>query len=195
MREETNMADGEKGCGPQPYAEVPPDHGWEFERLTAYVQQLNQRISDGERSLTPQYWCLGSALSKARRFVARGAWSEFLRSLGIDKTRGSKSRAIFRAFATVEAVRGLTVEQAYAARRPATTSAEKPGRRERSTVVQDDLGCAIDRLAQQTERCGQEPAATSHGEILALLATVRRSLDCLRLLETRLKQALEACEE
>ena len=105
----------DQGCGPQPSAADLPDHSWDLVRLTEFMRDQQQLIISEEKKVAPTYWRLGCALAQARKRCARGSWKQYLVSLGIEKTRCSKARAIFLAFSAVEDLADLSVAEAYAA--------------------------------------------------------------------------------
>lgn len=98
----------DESCGPQ----QPPSENWNADQLGRYAQSQNEDINAGERYLTPSYWRLGQALHLARTKVKNG-WGEFLETWGIDKTRASKARAIYKTFGDPDKVSEMSVEQAY----------------------------------------------------------------------------------
>jgi 3-methyladenine DNA glycosylase AlkC len=75
-----------------------------------------------------------------------------LEHLGIDKTRASKARAIYRTFSKEEDVAGLTVEEAYAQRqrkRSATPPAPAAAAVESKKSIQS-LRTSVGKIAQRT---------------------------------------------
>lgn len=104
-----------------------PSLDWDLTRIESYAADLSRKIDEVERPLAQEHWRLGSSLTmlKQKGKFRRGEFSALLKRLGIDKTRASKARAIFRTFATAEKLDGLTVEAAYQ-------------RRERKMKKQDD---------------------------------------------------------
>jgi hypothetical protein len=118
-----------------------PDHSWGVEELGAYAKAQHEAIVHGEQSLTHLYWRLGNALELARRQFDRGQWGKYLESLGLNKTRVSKARAIFRRFGTPEAIGDLGVEEAYAERQRrqvhARSRPKSPGADERESEQSD----------------------------------------------------------
>jgi len=91
-----------KSCGPQLFAEGEPSNEWGLEELGVYAQIQYHQILDGEKLLTPTYWRLGHVLVLAKKAFKHGKWSQYLKSLGIDATRASKARAIYRTFNNAE---------------------------------------------------------------------------------------------
>lgn len=112
----TNAIKLAESCGPQHLDEEQPSRTWGLEKLGEFAQRQQRRIVDGEQALTLVYWLLGQALDWARQQLTRGQWGAYLAELGIDKTRASKARAIFRAFRSLNDVEGQSVEEAYACR-------------------------------------------------------------------------------
>lgn len=106
----------EKGCESQPLPEGNPTPKWTSEQLASYAQQQHQQIASSEEPLTSLYWRLGLALSVARAKFKHGKWGEYLQSLGIDKTRASKARAIHKACPKERDIANLSVAKAYARR-------------------------------------------------------------------------------
>jgi hypothetical protein len=104
--------DVSQGCGPQPFDQL-VSHATPLTRLTELAGEVHAALVAFEKSATPHYWRLGQILMLARKQVSRGDWADFLATLGIEKTRASKARAIFRAFYTAEETTGLSVGEAY----------------------------------------------------------------------------------
>ena len=95
----------EKSCGsPQLLPGNEPNNEWLPEQLGTYAQTQYQQIVDGETHLTRPYWRLGHALEIAKKSFGHGQWEQYLKSLGIDPTRASKARAIYRTFANEDDV-------------------------------------------------------------------------------------------
>ena len=114
----------EKSCGsPQLLPGSEPNNEWLPEQLGIYAQAQYQQIVDNETYLSLPYWRLGHALEIAKKSFGHGQWEQYLKSLGIDPTRASKARAIYRTFACENDVAHLTVEAAYARRRKRQSAA------------------------------------------------------------------------
>jgi hypothetical protein len=77
---------------------------------------VERKIRTAEASLTPLYWALGDTLLALREQHPHGEWLAYLNSLGVNKTRWEKAKAIRETFPTVDACRNLSVEEAYEAR-------------------------------------------------------------------------------
>lgn len=101
-----------KSCDPQLSSEDPQSN-WDLDRLRNYARARNDEIDRVEYSLTELYWRLGCALNVARRHFGHGQWGKFLEEQGVDKTRSSRACAIHRTFDSVEAVKDLSVQEAY----------------------------------------------------------------------------------
>lgn len=106
----------DKCCTPQHFPTGCPNVEWTAEQLQNYAQSQHQAICDDERALAVKYWRLGTALNLLRTDCRHGQWEQLLRTLGIDKTRASRARAIARTFADESELAGLTVQEAYARR-------------------------------------------------------------------------------
>jgi len=134
-------ATSEKSFVAKLFSPEEPDHSWGVEELGAYAKAQHEAIVHGEQSLTHLYWRLGNALELARRQFDRGQWGKYLESLGLNKTRVSKARAIFRRFGTPEAIGDLGVEEAYAERQRrqvhARSRPKSPGADERESEQSD----------------------------------------------------------
>lgn len=115
----------EKSFEPQLLPAGPPTAEWGVEQLGVYAQLQHRIIVDGETSLAAVYWRLGHALGLARKDFSRGQWQGYLKKLGIDKTRASKARAIYRTFKEEEQVRGLSVDEAYGRRKRKLAKAKR----------------------------------------------------------------------
>lgn len=183
------MKDGkqtEKSCGTQPFLTQAPSHQWGVDRLGQYAQQQHQVIVDGEKRIAPAYWRLGHSLTLARKQFARGHWSRFLKQWGIDKTRASKARAIFRTFSTEGHVEGKSVEEAYA---------ERPRRQVHAHRRQAKLPAKVTSKVELVKRFSQDVAAlVKHAdaadpyEARELLVTVTHAIVQLEELEKELRQ-------
>ena len=107
---------GSKSCDPQHLSSM-PSHGWTMSALTSRAQEEYAAIKNQESCLAGLYWRLGQALDLIRKKFEYGSWATQLVTIGIDKTRAAKARAIFQAHSSEEDVSGMTVDEAYAARR------------------------------------------------------------------------------
>jgi len=105
-----------KSCDPQLLNKL-PEESWDLETLAQYSRAQGDRINQAEQTLSLLYWRLGAALTYARRHFDHGQWSRYLEQLGIDRTRASKARAIFRTFRSEQFVAGLSVDEAYSKRK------------------------------------------------------------------------------
>lgn len=152
----------EKSFGAKLFSPEAPDHSWGVEELGAYAKAQHAAIVQGEQSLTRLYWSLGNALELARRQFDRGQWGKYLASLGLNKTRVSKARAIFRRFASPEAIGDLGVEEAYAERQ----RHQESSRRERRRAEEHDPAAE----EEATDRAMREPSAEDLEGFLAEVA-------------------------
>jgi hypothetical protein len=106
-----------------------------------------------------------------------------LTELGIDKTRASKARAIYRTFAQEDEVAGLTVEEAYARRR------KKKGKEPADDVATPKpdvkgLRKSVGKIAQRTGAVIHDAAFAVPEEAVVLIPAVRNAI---RQLEELLK--------
>ena len=159
------------------------------------MRDQHQRIIAGEQSVAPTYWRLGCALAQARKQCARGEWKRYLVSLGIEKTRCSKARAIFRAFSAVEDLAEFTVEEAYAARRPRPSTPKQKDPVDAAVSPSEELAAALAHTREQTVRLNEVHGNISHGELQNLLGIVRQTIDQLQEFERELCQAIDALEQ
>lgn len=171
--------DVSQGCGPQPFDEL-LSHATPLTRLTELAGEVHAALVAFEKSATPHYWRLGQILMLARKQVPRGEWADFLAALGIEKTRASKARAIFRTFHTAEGTAGLSVADAYdrRARRPFAekrlrqTPDEAIGERR---VPEVTLPHWVDRLAEDAARLRDEVQFLSPEQSEKLGVAIRRA--------------------
>jgi len=189
-----NLADP-KSCGtPQPLPTAQPSNEWLPEQLKTYAQAQYRQIIDGESYLTPPYWRLGHALVLAKKTFTHGQWTHYLEELGIDKTRASKARAIYRTFTGEEDVAGLTVEEAYARRRrkkpratPGSASdAAGPQRNSRS------LRTSVGSISKRTAAVIHDAAFVAPEEATILIPAVRKAIHELQELLGALEQQAAA---
>lgn len=159
-----------------------PDHSWGVEELGAYAKDQHEAIIHGEQSLTHLYWRLGNALELARRQFDRGQWGKYLESLGLNKTRVSKARAIFRRFGTPEAIGDLGVEEAYAERHRRQVSSRRDHRKAESHSSEEE---------EATDRAVCEPSAEELEGFLAEVATrAERLVDVAAFLDRDRRRSL-----
>ena len=83
------------------------------EELEGQVVELIEQIDISEKSLTPPYWWLGETLNKLRGQFPHGEWLPYLESLGVNKTRWERAKAIRKTFTTPDECANLTVTDAY----------------------------------------------------------------------------------
>ena len=179
-----------ESCGPQLFADGEPSNEWGLEELDIYAQMQYQHILSGERLLSPAYWRLGHALVLAKEAFAHGKWSQHLKDLGIDKTRASKARAIYRTFDKPEDVAGLTVEEAYARRQ-----GKEPAQSDRANddVAQPEedvqrLRRSVSSIGKRTEGVIDAAAFAAPAEAQILIPAVRKAIRQLQELLACLEQ-------
>jgi len=188
MSDDTNDL---KPCGPPrtlPASE--PTTEWLPEQLSLYAQIQYRRIVEEETRLTRPYWRLGHALELAKRSFGYGQWAKYLEQLGIDPTRASKARAIYRTFAKEDDVARLTVEDAYArrARKRSTMPSDSDGSRKHGKCLRK----SVTSIAQRTGAVIQEAAFAASEEAMILIPAVRKAIRELQtLLEFLERQAAE----
>jgi len=132
------------------------------------------------------YWRLGQALNLARSHSSRGEWASFLDDLGIEKTRASRARAIQSAFATEEAVAGLTVEQAYAQRKSKSKPAAAKKRQAQKTTAQE-LTEQLIAFQEQFDLCAAAVTLNDSAESQPLWRTLAETIKLLTEYQQRLK--------
>lgn len=103
----------EECFGPEHSAKDEPDHSWGLDELGERARGKHDEIVQGEKTLAPEYWDLGQALTLARKQVTHGQWESFLAKYGIDRVRACRARTIYRTFSSVGEVSGLTVQDDY----------------------------------------------------------------------------------
>lgn len=164
----------------------------------AAAAELTVILSD-ERAVAVRYWHLGQLLSWARKPLTHGQWGRFLKQWKIDKSRSAKALRIFRAFATPEAVAGLTVAEAYERSAKSSrrrTTPRKPRRRpvaEAGTppeTIQSWTKFA-DAMTGVVERQLEEPEFLTPDEAAAALTALGRLLMALHECEARLRRRTE----
>jgi hypothetical protein len=137
-----------------------------------------RQILDGEKLLAPAYWRLGHALVLAKEAFRHGKWSQHLKDLGIDKTRASRARAIYRTFDKDEDVSGLTVEQAYAKRKRRQST--KPEESADGTAPAGEdvqrLRKSVSSIGKRTEDVIHDAAFAAPEEAVILIPAVRKAI-------------------
>jgi hypothetical protein len=168
-----------KSCGPQLSTDEPPSRTWDFDRLSTYAKRQCELIVKSETTLAPYYWRLGQALALARETLNRGQWGQFLTSLGIEKTRSSKARTIYQAYGTVDEVEGMSVEQAYEARRRNSQDAEAVAAEDKAVMpVRFCKALAkVEKSAVAAFECVSELTKSEKQE---LLDNLRQTIACLQ---------------
>ena len=106
-----------ESCDTQHSPDGTPSAEWAFEQLIAHAQRQHASIAEAEKPLAVLYWRLGKTLEMARSKYKHGSWGKFLESLGIEKTRVSKARAIFKTFPDETDVAGMSADRAYQQRK------------------------------------------------------------------------------
>jgi hypothetical protein len=148
--------------------------------LGDYAKAQHQQIMAGEKHLTPLYWRLGRALTLAKKAVRHGEWSAYLAKLGVDNTRASKARTIFRTFACESDAAELTVAEAYAMRR--SELADEAVENSRSQQDFQRLQRAITRIAERTEAALEDASLLDSAGAAALVPIVRDAAETLEAL-------------
>lgn len=186
MKDET---DNGKSCDPQLFANGEPSNEWGLEELGVYAKMQYDHILSGEKLLTPAYWRLGHALELAKQAFRHGKWAQYLKDRGIDKTRASKARSIYRTFDRPEEVAELTIEEAYAKRqRQRSQSAEpKDGSAHAPKDVQR-LRKSISSISKRTGDVIHDAAFAEPGEAVILIPAVRKAISELQELLKCLEQ-------
>ena len=180
----------EKSCGSlQVLPGSEPNNEWLPEQLGIYAQAQYQQIVDNETYLSLPYWRLGHALEIAKKLFGHGQWEQYLKSLGIDPTRASKARVIYRAFACENDVAHLTVEAAYARRRKRQRSAppatpEAANSKKSANVLRK----SISKIADRTGTVVHDAAFASADEAIVLIPVVRKAIRELQALLEFLEQ-------
>jgi hypothetical protein len=184
----TNEVDAAKSCGPQLLYDGEPSNEWALEELNIYAQIQYRQILDGEKLLAPAYWRLGNALVLAKKAFRHGKWQQHLKDLGIDKTRASKARAIYRTFAKENDVVGLTVEEAYARRTFKQSPEGNDGARADSKKDVRRLRASVGSIAKRTEDAIHDAAFAAPEEALILIPPIRKAIGQLQDLLAFLEQ-------
>jgi hypothetical protein len=172
MKDET---DNGKSCGPQLFAHGEPSNEWGLEELGLYAQMQYDHILAGEKLLTPAYWRLGHALVLAKKAFRHGKWTQYLKDLGIDKTRASKARSIHRTFDSPEDVAKLTVEEAYAKRQRSQSAEPEDGGAAPPKDVQR-LRKSIGSISKRTGDVIHDAAFAEPSEAVILIPAVRKAI-------------------
>ena len=174
--------DDEKSCGPQLLRDGEPSNEWGLEELSTYAQMQYRQILDGERLLAPAFWRLGHSLVLAKEAFRHGQWTQHLKDLGIDKTRASKARAIYRSFDKEEDVAGLTVDEAYAERnrkKTANPEDDANGTAEPKKDVQR-LRRSISSIAKRADKAVHDAAFAAPDEAMILIPAIRKAIGQLQ---------------
>lgn len=183
--------ESQKDCGPQPFPGAKLSHATPLEQLGVLAQEVHAELIAGERAATPGYWRLGQILSLAKKQVERGRWADYLASLKIEKTRASKSRAIFRTYSSPKQLEGLSVSEAYEQRvRTARKEKTTPDVLRRSDPV--PFKAALPRwiytLIDDAQRLRDEVEFLTETEVTTVLKTVGGAEQLLRELKVLLQR-------
>lgn len=174
-----------KSCLPKLLPEV-PDANWGVEDLNRYARAQSESIDAGDRALASNYWRLGLALSLVRRQFTHRQWGRNLESLGIDKTRAAKARAIHATFASLELVAGLTVQEAYGRRQRKTRVA-----RRQAPAHSHNSGEFLQGVRAQADSLTEEVASVDPDRAAKLLAMVEETIAELEALRSLLRSRIE----
>jgi hypothetical protein len=165
-----------KFLGPQLLPEGQPTNEWGVDQLGVYAQMQYRQIVDEEKHATRSYWRLGNALSQAKKAFAHGHWARYLKELGIDKSRASKARVIYRTFTQEEDATGLTVDEAYARRHCQGKRKQHVGDADASERDVKGLHRSVRRIAERTGAVIHEAAFAAPGEAGILIPAVRKAI-------------------
>jgi len=95
-----------------------PIEEWTAEELTCHVVKLVEEIHDYETGLTWSHFRLGETLTCLRGKYGQGEWLPYLKTLGINKTRWEKAKAIYETLKDDPSrCDDLTLAQAYELRK------------------------------------------------------------------------------
>ncbi len=179
-----------KSSGPQDLAKTAdlPAAEWGVEKLREFAIQRHAEIAKAEQSLTQNYWLLGGALHHLHKNFHHGQWEQFLKSVKITTTRAAKAKAIYKSFGTVDLVKHLSVDEAYAQRKIKQPRQQKPAKRTAkgtSTMVttpktfQVSLQDVVEQAETfQPERLQRFPEHTR--ELLDAVVAAIKKLEALR---------------
>lgn len=179
----------ENVCGPQPNVEYEPSHSTPLERLNALATSEHDALVTGERAATSHYWRLGRVLDLARKKVSRGDWANYLKTLGIEKTRASKAKTIYRTFSTVDKVADLSVAQAYEhrVRSPRVKKAENSTSEADRSARTVSLPHWVQTFADDAERLRDEAEFLTEQEARIVLSVLAQAVDLLVELQATLR--------
>ncbi len=130
----------------------------------------------------------------AKKSLNHGHWKQYLKKLGIDKTRASKARAIYNAFPELEQVTGLTVEEAYGQRsgKQQGSAADSP-RVDTMEQQTQRMRKSITKIAKQAGDAIHDAAFAGPEEATILIPAVRKAIvelqELLQHLETQVSTA------
>ena len=181
----------EKSCDSQfSEQERSPNSDWPLDELTDYAKTAHTSIKDDEESLAAAYWRLGHALTLAKRHFGRGQWGKYLAECGIDKTRSSKSMAIYRTFPEITGLAGKSVDAAYKERK------RKKGKRGSNSSADSQLGSSdvhkpsedqeatlrtfLVQLREDAEHWVHEASFVAQADTAQLIELVEQSMSVLQ---------------
>ena len=173
-----------RSCGPQPLVDEFPTGDWCAEQLTEYATQQHEFIEAEEVSLAPRYWRLGLALNLVRKQIPHGEWKSFMKSLGIEKTRASKARAIHQTFESEADLVGMSVDAAYDAR----TRTRHSDRYSEPADPLETLSSYLQGLPRAIEEMATEIPWTSADSISQIVKEIKAAVSELH----RLRRQLES---
>ncbi len=175
-----------KSCTTQHFPTGTPSQEWTPEQLHVYAQSQHQAILDDERTLALKYWRLGLALSLLRKNFNYGQWEQLLGTLGIEKTKASRARAIARTFTDEAEVAGLTVQEAYERRslNQPQQSTDSPGH----SAEAEKFHRFLDRVAKTADGFIDFAGFAEPHEATELLSALDRSLTKLEQLRGFLRR-------
>ena len=189
-----NDAKIEKSCGPQHLDDERPSSNWGLDKLGEFARQQQRRIVDGEQELTFVYWKMGQALEFARKQLTHGQWGAYLGDLGIEKTRASKARAIFRTFPSLQDVEGKSLEEAYQCRERRQEQPQRAAKRKPKSKGKA-LKAFLGSVPKEAEAMLSQAATMQPPEARKLITAIDAAIENLqRLRETLAAQAAVAAE-
>jgi hypothetical protein len=190
-------SDSITSCVVQPLASE-PDATWGIERSGEYAREQDQAIVASEQALTASYWRLGLALELARKTFSHAQWGRYLQSLGIDKTRASRARAIHRTFAAESDTADLTVKQACDRRERKSHRKTLAARDGSGNAAPPALCSSFDLVKFLVEVCHQVESQSTKAEFVTpaeancFLSAIDEAIRELNGLRARLEQRLNA---
>lgn len=188
-----NASTKSKSCGPQQFPEGEPTELWTLDELGKYAQRQHRQIVANEQKLAQIYWRLGRALVFARNNFMHGQWGLYLQELGIDRTRASKAKAVFRTFPAIEDLESLTVEEAYARRKrkepPSVPSQQGNSGKPRKSSQMHALVVSLRQVNQYVNRTLDQISAVKSSQATRLLSMTAKAIEALQELQTKIREA------